>query len=161
MVETRDLHIEVHHLHEDVRVMEAELVVSLKGWFDLFGVWIGLILLSSWAGLHHVASYGDSNLGYLFVHGNNVPAMPLLIFILWYPQRGGPAQVRTRAAARTAGEIQRANLNRSGVPFARRLQGATRCRWRTRPPLQEPWLHLLGRGWNHMHLVQRRHTQST
>ena len=110
VVETRDLHIEVHHLHEDVRVMEAELTEhSLKGWSALFGVWIGLILLSSWAGLHHVASYGDSNLGYLFVHLlTGIPAIPLLMFILWYPQRmlGDQAQVRTRAAARTAGEIQ-------------------------------------------------------
>ena len=110
VVETRDLHVEVHHLHEDVRVMEAELAEhSLKGWTAIFGLWVFMITVSSWAGLHHVAEYGDSNYGYLVLHLlAGLPAVPLLMVVLWYPQRmlGNQAQVRTRAAVDAALEME-------------------------------------------------------
>ena len=102
VIETRDLHVEVHHLHEDVRVMEAALAEhSLKGWTAIFGIWIMLITVSAWAGLHHIASYGDPNIGFLILHLiTGLPAVPLFLFVLWYPQRmlGDQARVRTRAA---------------------------------------------------------------
>jgi len=110
VIETRDLHVEVHHVHEDVRVMEAELAEhSLKGWSALFGIWIGLITLSTWAGLHHVAEFGERNVGFLVLHLiTGLPAVPLLLFILWYPQKmlGDQAKIRTRAALDAALEMQ-------------------------------------------------------
>ena len=109
VVETRDLHVEVHHLHEDVRVMEESLAEhSLRGWTAMFGAWVLLITVSSWAGLHHVASYGESNIGYLVLHLlTGIPAVPLLLFVLWYPQRmlGNQTSVRTRAAVDAALEM--------------------------------------------------------
>jgi hypothetical protein len=102
VVETRDLHVEVNHLHEDVRVMEEALGEhSLRGWTALLGCWVFLIIMSSWAGLRHVATYGDNSLGFLVLHLlTGLPAIPILIFVLWYPQRmlGNQASVRTRAA---------------------------------------------------------------
>ena len=109
VVETRDLHVEVHHLHEDVRVMEESLAEhSLRGWTAMFGAWVLLITVSTWAGLHHVASYGESNIGYLVLHLlTGIPAVPLLLFVLWYPQRmlGNQTSVRTRAAVDAALEM--------------------------------------------------------
>lgn len=109
VVETRDLHVEVHHLHEDVRVMEASLAEhSLRGWTAIFGIWVFLVTVSSWAGLHHVAAYGDANIGYLVLHLlTGLPAVPLLLFVLWYPQRmlGNQTSVRTRAAVDAALEM--------------------------------------------------------
>tara|TARA_B100000900_G_scaffold377726_1_gene361401 strand:- start:2675 stop:3745 length:1071 start_codon:yes stop_codon:yes gene_type:complete len=102
VVETRDLHVEINHLHEDVRVMEEALADhSLRGWTAMFGAWIALITISAWAGLHHVASVGESNLTFLFLHLlTGLPAVPLLFLVLWYPQRmlGNQTRVRTRAA---------------------------------------------------------------
>ncbi len=110
VVETRDLHVEVHHLHEDVRVMEASLAEhSLRGWTALFGLWVLLVTVSSWAGLHHVAAYGDNNIGFLVVHLlTGLPAIPLLLIVLWYPQRmlGNQTVVRTRAAASASPEME-------------------------------------------------------
>jgi len=109
VVETRDLHVEIHHLHEDVRVMEESLAEhSLRGWTAMFGVWVLLITISSWAGLHHVAAYGEANIGYLVLHLlTGLPAIPLLLFVLWYPQRmlGNQTIVRTRAAVDAALEM--------------------------------------------------------
>jgi hypothetical protein len=121
VVETRDLHVEINHLHQDVRVMEEALAEhSLKGWSTLFGVWILLIAVSSWAGLHHVSSYGDSNMGFLAVHLlTGLPSIPLLLFILWYPQRmlGTQTSVQTRAALD-------ASLEMSGQELTIRQVGA-------------------------------------
>jgi hypothetical protein len=110
VVETRDLHVEVNHLHEDVRVMEAELSEhSLKGWSGLFATWVLLITVSSWSGLHHVAEYGEGNYGFLLLHLlTGLPAIPIFLVVLWYPQRmlGNEARVRTRAAVDAALEME-------------------------------------------------------
>ena len=110
VIETRDLHVEVNHLHEDVRVMEAEMAEhSLKGWTAIFGVWIGLIMVTTWTGVRHISSYGDENYGFLVVHLlTGMVSIPLFFFILWYPQRmlGEQARVRTRAALDAAIEME-------------------------------------------------------
>lgn len=110
VVETRDLHVEINHLHEDVRVMEEALAEhSLRGWTTVFGAWIMLIMISAWAGLHHVSSFGDSNVGFLVLHLlTGLPAIPLLLFVLWYPQRmlGNQTSVRTRAAVDASLEME-------------------------------------------------------
>ena len=89
--------------------MEASLAEhSLRGWTAIFGIWVFLVTVSSWAGLHHVAAYGDANIGYLVLHLlTGLPAVPLLLFVLWYPQRmlGNQTSVRTRAAVDAALEM--------------------------------------------------------
>ena len=122
VVETRDLHVEINHLHQDVRVMEEALTEhSLKGWSAMFGIWVLLIALSSWSGLHHIASYGETNFGFLAVHLlTGLTSAPLLLFILWYPQRmlGNQTSVRTRAALD-------ASLEMSGEELVVRKVGAS------------------------------------
>jgi hypothetical protein len=117
VVETRDLHVEVHHLHEDVRVMEAELAEhSLRGWTGLFAGWVVLMTVSAWAGIHHIAEYGQTNYGFLVLHlMTGVPAVPVLMVVLWYPQRmlGNQAQVRTRAAVDAALEMNEESVTSS------------------------------------------------
>jgi len=110
VVETRDLHVEINHLHEDVRVMEEALAEhSLRGWTTVFGAWILLIMISAWSGLHHVSSFGESNAVFLILHLlTGLPAIPLLLFVLWYPQRmlGNQTSVRTRAAVDASLEME-------------------------------------------------------
>ena len=122
VVETRDLHVEINHLHQDVRVMEEALAEhSLKGWSAMFGMWVLLIALSSWSGLQHIASYGETNFGFLVVHLlTGLTSVPLLLFILWYPQRmlGNQTSVRTRAALD-------ASLEMSGEELVVRKVGAS------------------------------------
>lgn len=117
VVETRDLHVEVHHLHEDVRVMEAALAEhSLRGWTGLFAGWVVLMTVSAWAGIHHIAEYGQTNYGFLVLHlMTGVPAVPVLMVVLWYPQRmlGNQAQVRTRAAVDAALEMNEESVTSS------------------------------------------------
>ena len=102
VIETRDLHVEIHHLHEDVRVMETELAEhSLVGWSAAFALWMALVFISSWAGIHHIATIGDTQVPFLIVHLlTGIASLPLLFFVLWYPQRmlGNDANVRTKAA---------------------------------------------------------------
>ena len=53
--ETRDLHVETHHLHEDVRVMEESMLEhSLRGWVFVCATWA--ILACSALGLEHNTS---------------------------------------------------------------------------------------------------------
>ena len=110
VVETRDLHVEVHHLHEDVRVMEAELAEhSLRGWSALFVLWLVLAMFSSWAGVHHIAEYGEPHYGFLILHLlSGIPTVPLFVVILWYPQRmlANQERVRTRAAVDASLEME-------------------------------------------------------
>ena len=101
MVETRDLHVEVNHLHEDVRVMEEALAEhSLRGWTAMLGCWVFLIIFSSWAGLRHVATYGDNSIGFLTLHLlTGLPAIPPdLCSLVSATNVGQQASVRTRAA---------------------------------------------------------------
>ena len=110
VIETRDLHVEIHHLHEDVRVMEAEMAEhSLAGWTALFASWIALVLISSWAGVHHIATLGDSQTMFLVLHLiTGIASLPLLFIVLWYPQRmlGDDANVRTKAALDASLELE-------------------------------------------------------
>ena len=67
--ETRDLHVETHHLHEDVRVMEeAMLEHSLRGWVFLCVSWAGLAMLSAWSGSQYIAERTGSRTWALSMH---------------------------------------------------------------------------------------------
>lgn len=109
VVETRDLHVEINHVHEDVRVMEAEMAEhSLTGWTIIFAGWLVLIITSTWAGVHHVAELNETNIGALVLHLiTGVASLPIFFFLLWYPQRmlGQDANVTTRAAIDAALEM--------------------------------------------------------
>ena len=100
--ETRDLHVETHHLHEDVRVMEeAMLEHSLRGWVLLCVSWAGLAMLSAWSGSQYIAERTGSRTWALTLHILfSILTIPLLMWTLWFPQKmlGNEAKVRTKAA---------------------------------------------------------------
>jgi hypothetical protein len=102
VIETRDLHIELNHVHEDVRVMEQEMREhSLRGWSALFFIWVFFVLIGSWSGTHFIAERGTNSILFFGLHlvfgGITVP---LLMTILWYPQRmlGTTTTIQTKAA---------------------------------------------------------------
>ncbi len=103
VTETRDLHVETNHLHEDVRMMEAEMAEhSLKAWTTICLVWCGLAILSSWSGAHFVAErLADQPILIAIYVVLSLICIPLLMWTIWFPQRmlGTEALVRTKAAA--------------------------------------------------------------
>jgi len=115
VIETRDLHIELNHVHEDVRIMEQEMREhSLRGWSALFFIWVFLIIIGSWSGTHFISTRGTNSIlffgFYLFIGSLTVPA---LMMVLWYPQRmlGVTATIQTKAARSAEQEL----LLESGV----------------------------------------------
>ena len=103
VTETRDLHVETNHLHEDVRMMEAEMAEhSLKAWTTICLAWCGLAILSSWSGAHFVAErMADQPILIAIYVVLSLICIPLLMWTIWFPQRmlGTEALVRTKAAA--------------------------------------------------------------
>ena len=100
--ETRDLHVETHHLHEDVRVMEeAMLEHSLRGWIFVCTAWAASAMLSAWTGAQYIAERTGSRTWALTLHILfSILTIPLLLWTIWFPQRmlGSEASVRTKAA---------------------------------------------------------------
>ena len=110
VIETRNLHVEEYHVHEDVRLMEMEMAEhSLRGWSFVLGTWFVMILISSWAGAHFVSERGGDRIGSLSVHiVTGALSMPLYMCLIWYPQRmlGTGTQVTTKAAFRAEKEMR-------------------------------------------------------
>lgn len=102
VTETRDLHVETNHLHEDVRMMEAEMAEhSLKAWTTICFTWCGVAIVSSWSGAHFVAErMADQTLLLALYVVLSILCIPLLMWTIWFPQRmlGIEALVRTKAA---------------------------------------------------------------
>jgi len=102
VTETRDLHVETNHLHEDVRIMETEMAEhSLKAWTTICFTWCGLAIISSWSGAHFVAErMADQTLLLALYIVLSISCVPLLMWTIWFPQRmlGIEALVRTKAA---------------------------------------------------------------
>jgi len=100
--ETRDLHVEENHLHEDVRRMTEEMEEhSLYGWAALFVVWVIVVLLNAWSGAHFASDRFADRWGSLTLHVASAPlVLSGLLLVAWFPQRmlGQDAKVRTRAA---------------------------------------------------------------
>ena len=100
--ETRDLHVEENHLHEDVRKMTDEMDEhSLFGWAALFVVWALVLLVNVWSGAHFVSDRFADRWGALTLHIITAPLVLVgMLLVAWYPQRmlGQHAKVRTRAA---------------------------------------------------------------
>ena len=100
--ETRDLHVEENHLHEDVRKMTEEMDEhSLYGWVALFVVWVLFVFINAWSGAHFVSDRFADRWGILTLHVLTAPLVVAgLLIVAWFPQRmlGQHAKVRTRAA---------------------------------------------------------------
>ena len=100
--ETRDLHVETHHLHEDVRVMEESMLEhSLRGWAFVCAAWATSAMLSAWTGAQYIAERTGSRTWALTLHILfSILTIPLLVWTVWFPQRmlGNEARVRTKAA---------------------------------------------------------------
>jgi len=121
VIETRDLHIELNHVHEDVRIMEQEMREhSLRGWSALYFIWVFLIIIGSWSGTHYISTRGTNSFlffgMYMFIGSLSVPA---LMMVLWYPQRmlGVTATIQTKAARSAEQEL----LLESGVDASNEL----------------------------------------
>ena len=110
--ETRDLHVETYHVHEDVRVMEAEMAEhSLAGWTMIFVTWLMLVIISTWSGAHYVseriAVEGDRNI-FLIIHlVSGILVLPAYFWVIWFPQRmlGDNTRVQTKAAFAADAEL--------------------------------------------------------
>lgn len=100
--ETRDLHVETNHLHEDVRVMEVAMREhSLRGWVFICISWTALTMISAWSGTHYIAERTGARTWALVLHILfAIITIPLLIWTIWFPQKmlGTDAKVRTKAA---------------------------------------------------------------
>ena len=100
--ETRDLHVETHHIHEAVRVMEASMREhSLSGWMLVCLAWTAGAMLSAWTGAHYIAERTGSRTWALVLHLLfSVITIPLMVWTIWFPQKmlGNEARVRTKAA---------------------------------------------------------------
>tara|TARA_B100001564_G_C20600159_1_gene652312 strand:- start:83 stop:1219 length:1137 start_codon:yes stop_codon:yes gene_type:complete len=118
VTETRDLHIEEYHLHEDVRLMEMEMAEhSLIGWGFVLVAWTCTAMFSAWAGTHYIANrIGGSGLILTAHIITGLATLPMLIMVIWYPQRmlGQDTIVRTRAAL--AAETELANASAPSGP---------------------------------------------
>ena len=111
VTETRDLHVQEHHLDDDVRVMEIAVKEhSLRGWGVLLITWLVIININAWSGAHFIADRMADRTGTLALHAiSGFAGIFFLLAMLWYPQRmlGKETIVRTKAATRTLeGEIE-------------------------------------------------------
>ena len=102
VTETRDLHVQEHHVHTDVRVMEEAMAEhSLYAWTMLIILWVFTIALNGWSGTHFIAERNVSNYGIYVIHIiSGILLIYILMHILWFPQRmlGEGTRVQTRAA---------------------------------------------------------------
>ena len=109
--ETRDLHVETHHIHEDVRVMETAMREhSLAAWTFICFAWASSAMMGAWAGANYIAERTGSRTGSLLLHlFFSILSIPLIIWTIWYPQRmlGNETQVRTKAAVTAEADLLR------------------------------------------------------
>lgn len=109
VTETRDLHIEEYHLHEDVRLMEMEMAEhSLRAWGFMLVSWTATTIFSAWAGTHFIADRAGTGITPLLLHiGSGLVSIPVFMLVIWYPQRmlGQDTVVRTRAAIAAEAEL--------------------------------------------------------
>ena len=113
--DTRDLHVQVHHVHEDVRIMERDMHEhSLGGWGSMLLVWFSATFISAWSGVNFVASRNNEAYFTLIVHVlTGVTLIPLILMLIWYPQRmlGTGTKISTSAAFTAEIEMSQEQLN--------------------------------------------------
>ncbi len=109
VIETRDLHVQEHHVHTDVRVMERAMGEhSLYAWTFMVVSWMMLVIFNGWAGAHFVADRDVERTYALVLHIiSGLLAIFLLMQLLWFPQRmlGTGTRVRTKAATSAEAEL--------------------------------------------------------
>ena len=102
VTETRDLHVQEHHVHTDVRVMEEAMAEhSLYAWTMIIVLWVITITLNAWSGAHFIAERNVGNYPVYTLHIiTGLLLIYLLMHILWFPQRmlGEGTRVQTKAA---------------------------------------------------------------
>ena len=107
--ETRDMHVQEHHVHTDVRVMERAMEEhSLYAWSTMVILWVVILIINGWSGAHFVADRNADKIGILIIHIiTGFMAIAMLMQIFWFPQRmlGTGTQVRTKAAAYADAEL--------------------------------------------------------
>mgnify|MGYP005720426131 FL=1 len=112
--DTRDLHVQVHHVHEDVRIMERDMYEhSLGGWGSMLFVWFSTTFLSAWSGVNFVATRNNEAYFTLIVHVlSGIIVVPLILMIIWYPQRmlGTTTKISTSAALTAEIEMSQGEL---------------------------------------------------
>jgi len=103
VTETRDFHVQEHHVHTDVRVMEEAMAEhSLFAWTIMVIVWVFTMILNGWSGAHFIADRNVNDYAIYSIHLiSGVLLIYILMHILWFPQRmlGEGARVQTKAAA--------------------------------------------------------------
>ena len=113
--DTRDLYVQVHHVHEDVRVMEQNMYeYSLNGWWALLVGWFAAAFISAWSGVNYIATRNNDDLFVLFIHIiSGIMVIPLFLGLIWYPQRilGVTTKISTSAALTAEIEMQQGELN--------------------------------------------------
>jgi hypothetical protein len=114
VIETRDLHVQIHHFHEDVRVTEQEMREhSLVGWGSLLVFWLANTFYSCWNGVHYIARRGDQSSTYYFMHViSGILIVPMFMLLMWYPQRmlGNEVKISTTAAITAEIELAQGDL---------------------------------------------------
>lgn len=113
--DTRDLYVQVHHVHEDVRVMEQNMYeYSLNGWWALLVGWFTAAFISAWSGVNYIATRNNDDFFALFIHIiSGIMVIPLFLGLIWYPQRilGVSTKISTSAALTAEIEMQQGELN--------------------------------------------------
>ena len=113
--DTRDLYVQVHHVHEDVRVMEQNMYeYSLNGWWALLIGWFTAAFISAWSGVNYIATRNNDDIFALFIHIiSGIMVIPLFLGLIWYPQRilGVTTKISTSAALTAEIEMQQGELN--------------------------------------------------
>ena len=103
VTETRDYHVQEHHVHTDVRVMEEAMAEhSLFSWTIMVGMWVAVMVLNGWSGAHFIADRTVEDYAVYSIHiFTGILLIYMLMHMLWFPQRmlGEGARVQTKAAA--------------------------------------------------------------
>ena len=110
VVETRDLHVEEHHVHEDVRIMQTEMAEhSLRGWGVVCVAWFVLITISAWSGASFLSERGGVRMTSYVLHIlTGLLSLPIFLMMIWYPHRmlGTDVRVTTKAAIRAENQMK-------------------------------------------------------
>ena len=102
VTETRDLHVQEHHVHTDVRIMEEAMAEhSLFAWTVMVVLWVVTLVLNGWSGAHFIADRNVSDYTAYAIHiVTGIMLIYVLMHMLWFPQRmlGDGTRVQTKAA---------------------------------------------------------------
>ena len=103
-------HVEEHHVHEDVRIMQTEMAEhSLRGWGVVCVAWFVLITISAWSGASFLSERGGVRMTSYVLHIlTGLLSLPIFLMMIWYPHRmlGTDVRVTTKAAIRAENQMK-------------------------------------------------------